>query len=138
MIRVATVDDLPEIGRLGAEFLAASPHAWIGLDPEAFATFAAQMIEHGVIYLSEDGMIGGIITPFFFNPTVTTGAELFWFARKEGRALRLAFQVWAKERGAACVTCAGLVNDREPTIRKVYERAGYAASEIAFMKRFAT
>ena len=29
------------------------------------------MIEHGAIFLAEDGMIGGIIYQFYFNPAVT-------------------------------------------------------------------
>ena len=135
MIRRATGDDIPQIVELGAEFLAVSPHAWIPLDRDAFTEFAGRLVDHGVVFLSDDGMIGGLVTPFFFNPAVTTAAELFWFARKEGRALREAFEGWAREQGAACLTCAGLVNDREPAIRRNYERAGYVAKEIAFMKR---
>lgn len=135
MIRKATAQDIPLIVELGAEFLAVSPHAWIPLDRDAFTEFAGRLVEHGVVFLSEDGMIGGLLSPFFFNPAVTTAAELFWFARKEGRQLREAFEAWAKDQGAACMTCAGLVNEREATIRKVYERAGYVAKEVAFMKR---
>lgn len=137
MIRTATHEDIPHIVELGAEFLAASPHAWVGLDRDAFADFAGRMIDHGVIFLSDDGMIGGVISPMFFNPAVSTVAELFWFARKEGRELRKALEVWAREKGAAGMTCAGLINEREATIRKVYERAGYVPSEVAFVKRFA-
>lgn len=137
MIRKATDTDIPEILRLGAEFLAYSPYAWADLDEDAFATFAGHMIDNGAIFLSDDGMIGGILSPLYFNPAIVVAAELFWFARSEGQALRQALQAWAQERGAAAITCSGLVDKHEPAIRRVYTRAGYVPSEIAFMKRFA-
>lgn len=136
MIRRATHEDMPEILRLGAEFLAYSPYAWAELDAEAFSTFAGQMIENGAIFLSDDGMIGGILSPLYFNPSVVLAAELFWFARSEGPALRQALEAWAREQGAVGITCSGLVDRHEAAIRRVYSRAGYAPSEIAFMKRF--
>lgn len=136
MIRRATTDDLPEILALGAEFLAYSPHRWIPLDAEAFAAFATQLIEGaGAIFLSEDGFIGGALAPCYFNPAYAFAAELFWFARKDGRALREAFETWAREAGADAVTCSGLADDHEKAIRRVYARAGYEPSEVAFMKR---
>lgn len=136
MIRRATVDDMPEIIRLGREFLAYSPHRWIPLDEEAFAQAMGGMIEgQGAVFLSDDGFIGGVLTPCYFNPAYSFAAELFWFARKEGQALRQAFEAWAREMGADAVTCSGLVDDHEKAIRRIWGRAGYEPSEIAFMKR---
>ena len=137
MIRRATHDDIDEIVRLGADFLAICPYSWVPLDAEAFAVFVGGLIEGGAVFLSEDGMIGGCLSPFFFNPSVLIGAELFWFARSEGRELRKAFEEWATDRGAACITCAGLANDREPAIRRIYTAAGYVPAEVAFVKRIA-
>lgn len=137
MIRTATHDDVPEIVRLGADFLAICPYSWVPLDAAAFAAFVGGLIDGGIILLSDDGMIGGLLTPFFFNPAYMIGAELFWFARSEGRELRAAFEAWAIDRGAACITCAGLANDREQAIRRIYTAAGYVPAEIAFVKRIA-
>jgi len=135
VIRKATHDDMAEILRLGAEFLAECPYSWVPLDAEAFAAFAGGMIEKGVIFLSDDGMIGGVISPFYFNPAVTMAAELFWFARSEGRQLREALEAWGRENGASALTCSGLTGEREPAIRKIYARAGYLPAEVAFVKR---
>jgi GNAT superfamily N-acetyltransferase len=135
MIRRATQDDIPRIVELGAEFLAECPYSWVPLDPVAFAVFASGMIEQGVIFLSDDGMIGGVFSPFYFNPAVRMVAELFWWARSEGQALRQALEAWAREHGAQCLTCSGLTGDREPAIRRVYARAGYVPTEVAFVKR---
>lgn len=136
MIRTATLDDIPEVLGFAAEFLDYSPHRWIGLDVEAFTATLTQMIEGpGVVFLSDDGFIGGALAPAYFNPSVILAAELFWFARQEGPELRQAFEAWARENGASAVTCTGLVDHHEAAIRRVYARAGYEPSEIAFMKR---
>lgn len=137
MIRAATLEDMPRILELGAEFLAIGPYAWVPLDLAAFETAAGRMIEHGAIFLAEDGMIGGVIYQFYFNPSVTMAAELFWYSPKNGRALREAFEGWAQERGCSAVTCSGLANERESTVRKLFGRVGYDATEVAFVKRFA-
>lgn len=137
MIRRATQDDLPRILELGAEFLGLGPYAWVPLDIDAFAGFATNLIEHGAIFLAEDGMIGGCLYPFYFNPAVVMAAELFWYSPKHGRALREALEGWAKEQGCVAITCSGLANEREATVRKLYARVGYQATEVAFVKRFA-
>lgn len=137
MIRRATLDDMPAVLDRGATFLSQSPYAWAGLDREAFATFAARMIEDaGVIFLGDTGIIGGVLSPLYFNPGVLLAAELFWWAPTEGQALRQAFEAWAAEIGCVGVACSGLAGEREGAIRRIYERHGYATTEVSFMKRF--
>ena len=137
MIRVATPDDLPRIIELGGQFLEASPYADMGYDKPAFGEFATGLMEGpGVIFLSDDGFIGGLLHGMYFNPAMVMGVELFWFARSEGKALREAFEFWCRENGAAGMQATGLANYRETAIRKIYERAGYRACEVAFLKRF--
>lgn len=136
MIRTATVDDLPEIVSLGAEFLAAGHWGVVGLDKEAFADFAQRLIAGGVILLSDHGMLGGMVQPLYFQPSVVLGSELFWWGPKEGRELRRAFEDWCQERGASFVQFSGLVNDRTPLIDRLFERAGYARVETGYLKRF--
>lgn len=136
MIREATHADLPQIITLGAEFHAYSPYRDVPFDAEAFGEFCARLIDGGVILLSDDGMLGGLLNPLYFNPSVVMGAELFWWARREGRQLREAFEAWAKDRGAQGVQFSGLADERQETIRKVFARAGYVPTEQAFFKRF--
>lgn len=138
MIRPATLDDMPTILALGAEFLAESPSKWIPLAEDDFAATCATLIEGaGAIFLSDDGFIGGVLVPCYFNHAYTFAAELFWFARKEGQELREAFEAWGRNMGAAAATGSGLANDRERAIRRVFSRAGYETMEIGFMKRIA-
>ena len=136
MIRTATRADMPEILRLGRDFHAACPYRDFPLDLDAFAEFAGRLIDHGVIFLSEDGMIGGLMSAMYFNPEVRTGAELFWWAPKGGQALRKAFELWAKDQGAVAVQFSGLADDRAETVTKLFRRAGYQPAEMAFFKRF--
>lgn len=136
MIRTATKDDLPLIVDLAAEFLSYSPHAWMEIDREAFAEAAGRLIDGaGIIFLSDDGFIGGVLTACYFNPATTLASELFWFARKEGPELLAAFEAWARESGASAITTSGLADGHERAIRRVFARNGYVASEIAFTKR---
>lgn len=122
---------------LGGEFLAASPYHDLGYDHLGFAVFASNLMNGpGAIFLSDDGFIGGLLNGLYFNPSVVFGVELFWWARSEGRQLRETFEAWCREKGAQGMQSTGIANDREATIRKVYERAGYAAVEVGFMKRF--
>lgn len=136
MIRRAGEADLDRIVELGAAFHAYCPYRDIPLDREGFRQFAARLIEHGAIFLSDDGMIGGLLVPLYFNPAVVMGAELFWWAGKTGKGLREAFEQWARDEGAQGVQFSGLTDQRAEIIRKVFERAGYTAAETAFFKRF--
>ena len=137
MIRRATIEDLPEILALGAEFLAASPSAWIPLSERDFAATVTHLIEgQGAIFLSDDGFIGGMLVPCYFNYAHIFASELFWFARKEGQQLREAFEAWGQDLGASAATASGLTDDRERAIRRVFGRAGYVPMEVGFMKRF--
>lgn len=135
MIRRATTEDLPQIVELGTEFHAHSPYGWAPFVPEAFEAFARHIIEHGAIFLSEDGFIGGLKTPLYFNPALLMAGEMFWFARVGGRQLREAYEAWAREEGCVCATSGALADENEPAIRRNYERAGYVPMEVAFMKR---
>lgn len=136
MIRAATQDDIARVVELGALFHEYGPYREIPFDPEGLSAFISGLIDHGVIFLSDDGMLGGVLSPLYFNPSVVMGAELFWWAGKSGRQLREAFETWAQERGAFGVQFSGLCDERADTIRKVFARAGYSAAETAFFKRF--
>lgn len=135
-VRQATSADLDRIVDLGAEFLAYGPYAFIELDREAFRQACANLIENGVIFISDEGMLGGLLNPLYFAPTVSMGAELFWWAPRGGRQLRLAFERWAQEKGAIGVQFSGLMDSRLDTSRKLFERAGFRPTEVGYLKVF--
>ncbi len=136
-IREATEADIPTIVRLGGEFLAYSVHKEWPLDEVAFGDFVARLIDGGgVVFLSSDGMLGGLLNRAYFNPGVVLGAELFWWAREGGTALRLAFEEWCRARGAHGVNFTGMRDGRSAAIDRVFARAGYAPTETGYFKRF--
>ena len=135
-VRMASVDDQDQCVELGATFLAYGPYAAVPLDREAFRSFLTALIDKGAVFLSEDGILGGCLNPLYFNPAVVWGAELFWWAPKGGRAMRIAFEDWARAQGAAGVSFSSLHDDRREIAQKLFERAGYRATEVAFVKVF--
>lgn len=135
MIRRATLDDLETAVQFAKEFHAESVHSWISVDHEALSQWMAGLIEGGAVFLSDHGIIGGVIVPMYFNPAVKVAAELFWWAPQEGRALREAYEAWAKEHGASISQFSGQRNERSDTVEKLFRRAGYEPVETGFMKR---
>lgn len=135
MIRRAKLDDLNIAVRFAKEFHAESVHSWIPVDGEALTSWMAGLIEGGAVFLSDHGIIGGVIMPLYFNPAFKIAAELFWWAPQEGRALREAYEDWARSEGASISQFSGQRNNRSETVEKLFRRAGYEPVETGFMKR---
>lgn len=135
MIRRADASDIETAVAFAKTFHAESVHSDIPVDDDALAAFMGRMIEVGAVFLSDRGIIGGVLSPVYFNPSVVFAAELFWWAPQDGRALREAFEAWAHEQGAAGIQFSGQVNDRQSTVEKLFRRAGYVPVETGYLKR---
>lgn len=134
MIRTATKDDLERIADLGADFHAYSPWCKVPFDREAIKAFCSSMIDGGVIFLSDEGLCGGLLNPLYFNPSVVIAVELFWWAPSEGAALRKAFEEWAAENNAFGVQFSALGDERAATVEALFKRAGYRKVETGYFK----
>ena len=134
MIRRAGADDLATACEFATRFHAESVHADVPVVAEALEAWMAGLIEGGAVFLSDEGIIGGVIVPFYWNPDAKMAVEMFWWAPKDGRALRLALEQWAADEGALRVVFSGQVNERQATIDKVFRRAGYRPVEVGYMK----
>lgn len=130
---IATHDDLDRIVEMGRQFHAYSPWSDVPYDPETVRIFAANTIDKGVIFLSFEGMCGGIIHPLYFSPETLIGIEFFWW---RGSGLRQLFEDWCRERGAFGVQFSALADDHLPAVSRLYRAAGFKAAETAFVKRF--
>ena len=135
MIRRATLDDLETAVQFAKEFHAESVHSWIPVDDENLTDWMARLIEGGAVFLSEHGIIGGMILPLYFNQAFKLAVEMFWWAPKDGTPLRKAYEAWATEQGAVISQFSGQRNERSDTVEKLFRRAGYEPVETGFMKR---
>lgn len=135
MIRRATLDDLEHCVDLGAEFHAYAVWSQIPLNRNDLADFLGRVIEHGAVFLSEDGMVGGVLNPLYFNRAYVTASELFWWARKGGRDLLRAFEQWAHENKVVGVTFSGLADEHAKAIERIFRHEGYVPIETGFYKR---
>lgn len=137
MIRQATPDDMPHILACARAFHAYGVWKHVPLDETAFCAFAEAVVNGaGAIFVSDDGMCGGVVSPFYFNPAFRLAAELFWWAPSEGRALREAFEAWAKDQGASAVQFSAMADEHLPAVSRLYRMAGFKPVETAFVKEF--
>lgn len=135
--RKATLDDLSTV--LGHADAFHQYGVWkdVPVDWEAFGAFATAIIDKGAIFLADDGMCGGCLSPLYFNPAFTLAVEFFWWSPKNGQALRSAFEQWALEQGANAIQFSAMGDDHAPAIARLYRRAGYVPAETAYIKRVA-
>ena len=134
MIRRAGPEDIPAIVNMGRDFHAYSPWSAVPFDDEATEDFAAKMIDGGVILMSDTGMIGGVLSPLYFNPAHVVAVELFWWATAGGGALREAFEEWAKDGGAHAVQFSALGNTHSEAMGRMFARHGYRPVETGYLK----
>lgn len=132
MVRIATLADVPFIVGLGADFH--SGPQWGGtvtFDPESFAKTAELVIEQGVIFLSDRGLIGLRVSPSIYNHSQEVVSELFfWAPDGRGDALRKAAEQWAKGK----TLVMGAHEPADPRIEHWYRRAGYVPIGRQFAK----
>jgi GNAT superfamily N-acetyltransferase len=136
-MRRAEASDLDRVVTLAANFHAYGVWKDVPLDRGAFTAFVANLIENGAVFLTDTGVIAGLISPFYFQPAFKLGVELFWWAPDGGgRELREAFEGWAREQGATAVQFSAMGDENAERVARLYRRAGFEPAETAFVKRF--
>ena len=136
MIRPAEVSDIPRLLEMGKAFAdEAGVTARTGWDDESVTGLLEGLIESpdGVLFVSEDGMIGGYVAPHPFNRKMRMFVELFWRARDgNGLALLKAAESAAVARGATKSIMVAM--DGMDRTKRLYGRFGYEPVEAQFMK----
>jgi hypothetical protein len=145
MIRTMTLADIPEVVALGVSF-----HAQSGFDEIAYSEadcaasltrfmetgmFAGLVADNGHIV----GMIGGIISPVYFNYSHVSGEELFWYAAPDapqmtGIKLLKAMECEVRERGCRSWQMKSLARLGGERMVQLYDRMGYRKAEHSFLK----
>lgn len=137
MIRLATLDDIPQLSAMGQRFAdRAGLVDHVGYDPADMAETFRLMIEGHVIFMGEAGALGAMSGPHPFNYRHIIAQELFWWSEgREGLRLLTAFEDWARGRchSIRMITLEAVEPDRTA---RIYERRGYQALERGFVKVF--
>jgi len=109
VIRPATLADIPRLVEMGRENYRDMGGDAADYDPAAAARFASEFImPSGAVFLSDGGMIGGVLCPRWQAPGVVEAVEMMWWAG-DGSGFRLLrrFCEWAQENGAQPVITTG-------------------------------
>lgn len=134
MIRKATLDDIDVIADMGRDFHSYSPWSHVPFDREATKDFIGRVIDGGVVFVSDVGMIGGVLNPLYFNPSHVVAVELFWWASSGGVKLMKAFEDWAEEGGAKGLQFSALGDAKSDRMDVLFTRAGYRKVETGYFK----
>lgn len=134
MIRKATHDDVSMVVDMGGAFHDYSPWRSVPFDRDATSAFVSNLIDHGVVFVSETGMIGGLMNPLYFNPSFSVACELFWWAKSGGRELMKEFEQWAEENDARGIQFSSLGDEQSERMAVLFDRAGYSKVETGWFK----
>jgi GNAT superfamily N-acetyltransferase len=147
-IRPATIDDIPAMAAMGRDFDVSARQddlfeyveadciaslEWL-LSLDIFLCFVAEA--GGIV-----GMVGGMVSPVYFNRAHKSGEELFWWVADGAPAMtgiRLLNAIEDAAKAQGCSTWQMKCIDRLEGQRmaKLYERRGYRPFEHTFIKRF--
>ena len=135
--------DMERVVALGEQFWAVGPYAGRGYG--AFNADDLRATLHhmrdnplAVVFLTDHAMIGGLLSPLFFNRQHLIAHEAFWFSEpgsRDGQRVRRAFERWAFTAGAAEVQMTCLADSHEKRMRTILQkRQGYRALEVSLVK----
>lgn len=139
MIRHAVIADIPVIVRMGRAFHAMSPHRTMGeYNDEAIAALLTHLIadDSGLLLVNETGMIGGKMSPIYFDPTKQVMEEMFWYANGGGRELLMEFIERAKAMGASCILLSALMDARLSRTNQIVTGMGFRPTECRYVMEF--
>lgn len=145
MIRPATIEDIPRIVELGNMLHQESRYAAISFSEEKVAALMKHLIQvDGVVFVAEvDGeIVGGIaggVTEFWFSTEKQAFDYSFFLApdaRHGMQAVRLmvAFESWAKLRGARQVDMGITTDIHVDKSARLYTGMGYKDCGKLFVK----
>lgn len=127
---------------MGREFVAAANQP--AVDDESLTQTLAQLSEHGVLKVAENGsvcgVIGALVFPNYWNVNELIAQELFWWvdeaARGTSAGVRLlsAAEDACRDRGAKKLLMLCLNDLDGDRVAQMYQRRGYEPQEQAYRK----
>ncbi len=141
-VRLATVDDLPNILRMGEDFFNASGYKDISsFNKEDTHELLIKLINNGTLLTDGNtSILGFIVFPLFMNTKCLVAQELFWWVDKEARKtgtgiklLKLAESI-AAQQGATAMLMLSLKSLDGDRVNKLYNKLGYSEREQTYMR----
>lgn len=136
-IRNAVKADIPRIVEMGERFFKAMARSDIGAYSHETAKQTARMLIDnplGILLVSDTGMIGGMVYPFYMTGELTAQEFFWWSEGTGGRSLLRAFEVAAKIRGARTVNMIVIETLFPERVARIYMKAGYSPAERTYIK----
>jgi len=135
MIRRATIADTLHVATLGHKFIEAAqmPAATI----EHCIDFCARALSSDQCgcFVSDGGVILGVLSGLYYRPDYLQVSELFWWAEDGmGKALLAALEDWGREMGAKEINMSTLDYFTHKKIETLLEVRGYELREKTFRK----
>ena len=150
-IRLATLNDVPDLVKMGASFHASSPYATLtGLDLNAIEATAVMLVNRpdadvlvATTSVSSEHTLDprtvGMLGLFLHHHPISgarVASELFWWVEPEYRGLtglKLLHRAerWATERGAQVLQMIA----PSPEVERLYDRSGFTRVEVSYQKR---
>lgn len=140
MIREATINDTTAIVDKGLTMIASTPYAaMIKGDRDTMSATVTSLISNGVVLIAtiDDAIVGMLGLATYTHPVSgeRMTAEIFWWVDPEYRGwtgIRLLKRAeeWAREAETACLQMVAPTAD----IERLYERLGYARTEVSYHK----
>lgn len=131
---IATEADLPFIVELGREAHAGS--SWDGVaafDAESFESSCRMLMarEDAAVFVADRGCLWMARSKLYFNHAESVALDVFYYATKNGDALRREAQRWA---GPGLMALSR--NDAtDVRLDKLYSRAGFVPVEHQYIRR---
>ena len=142
MIRLALLDDIPELLRMGRSFFNDSGYSHIAEYNEETTAQTLEILINGGTLLTDGktGMIGFLVFPMFMDKNCIVAQELFWWVDKENRKSKLGIELLkeaeflAKEKGAKSMIMLSLSSLDGEKVNDLYESLGYTKRESNYMR----
>ena len=146
-LRLATLEDIPDLLRLAKELESGSPMERLSVDYEKVRmnlekAIISNQTEWLALVSHVEGKPVGVLFAYCFEPIFSSqklAVEVLWYLEPEHRKGRRgidmmkAYEYWAKLVGCNVVQYGWMVNSPEG-MKKMYERTGAELSEMTYYK----
>lgn len=142
MIRLATLEDMPALLRMGKSFFDASGYGGLTtFDHDDTSDLLSRLIDAETLVTDGKGaMLGFVVFPMFMNSSTVVAQELFWWVDKAFRKTGVGVEILkhaedlARMKGAKSMMMLSLKELDGERVNKLYQRMGYQEREQTYMR----